>query len=138
PWTAKKKGDAPRLGAIVGALLDLLEAVSVLVAPVMPEVSAEMRAQLGLPAIDWKSREPAWPSSLRRRADGLTVAKGAPIFPRFEKEVEAEIVRRFTPSDGQAATAPAPAAAASAAEAKAPEAKAPPTEAKATIAYDDF
>jgi methionyl-tRNA synthetase len=136
PWAAKKKGDAARLGAIVGALLDLLEAVTVLVAPVMPGVANEMRAQLGLVPFDWQAlaTEPKafWPLELPRRAEGLSVKGGEPIFPRFEKEREAEIVKQFSPQEA------APPAAAPAAKEE-PKKDAPPArEAKATIAYDDF
>ncbi len=139
PWAAKKRGDAARLGTIVATLLEVLEAVSVLVAPVMPEVAGEVRVQLGLPALDWKALAAApqalWPFELPRRPPDLPVKGGEPIFPRFEKEVEASIVKRFTPaSDAPAApeTEIKPAAPPAAAPA------APPAEAKATIAYDDF
>ena len=145
PWVAKKKGDAPRLGAVVGTLLRLLEAVSLLVAPVMPEVSSEMRTQLGLAPLDWKAlaSHPAalWPFDLppapAPSAGVRAVPGGAPIFPRFEKETEADIILRFTPPPAETpAGEPVPAAAAPAAEAA--PAEAPPVEARATIAYDDF
>jgi methionyl-tRNA synthetase len=145
PWAAKKKGDLPRLASIVGALLDVLEAVSVLVAPVMPEVAAEMRAQLGLPALEWKAvgrgHASVWPLELPRRAAEAPVPGGAPIFPRFEKEIEADIIQRFTPPPAEGEAKPA-AAAKPATETKPAEVSAPapeaPAEAKATIAYDDF
>ncbi len=154
PWAAKKKGDQARLGAIVGTLLEVLEAVSVLVAPVMPNVSAEMRAQLGVPPLSFQDLaarpEALWPFDLPRRPEGLPVAPGAPIFPRFEKEVEADIVKRFTPPPAEG-TPNGPATEAKPAEEKPAEAAkgkeaanaggtpAPPgAVAKATIAYDDF
>jgi methionyl-tRNA synthetase len=134
PWAAKKKGDQARLGAIVATLLEVLEGVSVLVAPVMPEVANEMRVQLGLAPLDWEalaaSPKPLWPFDLPSRPASLAVGAGAPIFPRFEKEVEAEIVKRFTPP---------PADAPPNGEAKPTVKEEPPaTEGKATIAYDDF
>jgi methionyl-tRNA synthetase len=140
PWTAKKKGDSARLGTIVGTLLDVLEAVSTLIAPVMPIVANEMRAQLGLPLFDWAAlaKEPKalWPTTLGRRPEGLAVPGGAPIFPRFEKEREAEILAQFAaPSEAPAAAAPAPAATPVPA---APAEPAPAREVKGTIAYDDF
>jgi methionyl-tRNA synthetase len=128
PWAAKKKGDAARLGTIVATLLEVLEAVSVMVAPVMPTVANEMRAQLGLAPLDCKALaakpEARWPLALPRRPEGLAVAGGDPIFPKLEKEREAEIIAQFTPppTEAPAAVASAPAAA-------------PP---KAEIAYDDF
>jgi methionyl-tRNA synthetase len=147
PWAAKKKGDRARLGAIVGTLLDALEAVTVLVAPVMPEVAGEMRAQLGLPRLDWKALaerpEALWPLALPRRAEGLEVLGGDPIFPRFEKEQEAEIIARFTPKpDGSFVGEAASRALDVGREARATlaekDAAAAAREAKPTIAYDDF
>ena len=139
PWAAKKKGDLPRLGTVVGALLDLLEAVSVLVAPVMPEVAAEMRVQLGLPALDWaalgRGAASVWPTALPHRSGDLPVPGGPPIFPRFEKEVEADIIQRFTPPPAEGEAKPAAPTKPAEVAAPAPEA---PAEAKATIAYDDF
>lgn len=140
PWAAKKKGERERLGTIVGTLLDVLEAVSVLVAPVMPTVASEMRRQLGLDPIDWAAlaREPKalWPMELPRRPEGLAVVGGAPIFPRFEKEREAEIITQFSPA------APPVEAPAAEAEVKKPEPEVkkeePAPEAKGTISYDDF
>ena len=140
PWAAKKKGDRERLSTIVGTLLDVLEAVSVLVAPVMPTVANEMRRQLGLEPFDWAAlaREPKalWPMDLPRRPEGLAVVGGDPIFPRFEKEREAEIIKQFSP-----AVTPVEAPAAEA-EVKKPEPEVkkdePAREAKGTISYDDF
>jgi methionyl-tRNA synthetase len=136
PWAAKKKGDHARLGTIVATLLDVLEAVSVLVAPVMPAVANEMRVQLGLSPFDWAAlaKEPRalWPLALPRRAEGVAVKGGEPIFPRFEKEKEAEIIKQFTPAAAEAPAAPAE-------EKKAEPAAAPAErEAKGTITYDDF
>jgi methionyl-tRNA synthetase len=130
PWSAKKKGDSARLGTIVATLLEVLEAVSVMAAPVMPVVANEMRAQLGLAPFDWKALagkpEALWPLALPRRPEGLAVKGGDPIFPRFEKEREAEIIAQFTPPPTDAPAPEAP---------KAAEATAAP---KASIAYDDF
>jgi methionyl-tRNA synthetase len=148
PWAAKKKGDSARLGTIVATLLDLLGAVSVLVAPVMPVVADEMRAQLGLPLLDWKALaekpEALWPLALAARPEGLPVVGGAPIFPRFEKEREAEIIKEFTPAtpENAAPAAPAVTMGPQAAPNPAPAEPAPSPqhaiEAKATISYDDF
>jgi methionyl-tRNA synthetase len=93
-----------------------------------------MRVQLGLAPLDWAAlaKEPRalWPLALPRRAEGLPVVGGEPIFPRFEKERVAEIVAQFTP---QVADAPAAEAAPAA-----PAAAEPARPGKATIAYDDF
>jgi methionyl-tRNA synthetase len=124
PWVAKKQGDSSRLATIVTSVLELLESVSVMVAPVMPNVAIQMRAQLGLPALDWQASADVWPLTWPERRQSEPPG-GAPIFPRLEKEHEARIIAQFTPPPAQGES---PAVAAS------PEAAAP----KTTIGYDDF
>ena len=82
------------------------------------------------------------------RPAGGALSRGTPIFPRFEKEKEAELLARFSPPEEAAAkangadtksaakaeSAPAEGGAATGA-AEAPKA---PREAKAVIQYDDF
>jgi methionyl-tRNA synthetase len=133
PWTAKKQGDDARLGTIVATLVEVLEALSVMVAPVMPNVSAAMRVQLGLAPLAPAVGREQWPFALPARAVGEALPGGAPIFPRFEKEKEAELRGRFAPP-------PDPAAAPAAPEKAKPAADKPVAveEAKAPITYDDF
>jgi methionyl-tRNA synthetase len=143
PWAAKKQGDDARLGTIVATLVEELEALSVMVAPVMPAVADAMRAQLGLEPLGGAIGRDEWPLSLPRRAVGDALPGGAPIFPRLEKEKEQELRAAFAPAvemggprapqtprdasrGGVAAPVPAPALAASA------------SDAKPAIAYDDF
>ncbi|MFS8071828.1 MAG: methionine--tRNA ligase, partial [Byssovorax sp.] len=97
PWVAKKNGDLVRLATIVAPLLVVLEAASVLIAPVMPTVAAAIRAQLGVAPIDWTKNEALWPLTLPVRPDGLAVKGGSPIFPRLEKEKEEELIKTFSP-----------------------------------------
>src|SRR5207253_2102760 len=82
PWTAKKQGDAARVGAIVTAMAEALEAYSVMVAPVMPAVAAEMRRQLGLVSLTPAVGKELWPLELPARAPGSKLVRGEPIFPR--------------------------------------------------------
>ena len=74
---AAKKNDPVRLGTIVATLVELLEALSVMIAPVMPVVAGAIRAQIGLsplaPAVDkdqWPlalpARLPVWPAGSPR------------------------------------------------------------------------
>jgi methionyl-tRNA synthetase len=145
PWAAKKN-DPVRLGTIMATAVELLEAVSVLISPVMPNVAAAMRAQLGLAPLAGEVGRDQWPFSLPARAPGGKLSRGTPIFPRFEKEKEAELVAKFSPPKEEAAPVPVqehsqttaqPGSAAPAAEAQ-PAAAAPAREAKAIIQYDDF
>ena len=155
PWKAKKE-DPARLGTIVATAVELLEAVSVMIYPVMPNVAAAMREQLGLAALVGEIGNDRWPFQLPERAPGGKLSKGSPIFPRFEKEKEAELLAQFSPPkeevpaeaaspaappvpDKAAVPAPAPSGPVSAAAAGAESATpAAPREAKATIQYDDF
>jgi methionyl-tRNA synthetase len=143
PWVAKKN-DPARLSTIVATAVELLEAVSLMIWPVMPNVSAAMRAQLGLPEVAGEIDRDQWPFAMPSRAPGGKLSRGTPIFPRFEKEKEAELLARFSPPKEEAPAPPpaaekATAAAAAPAEAApAPAAPAAPREAKATIQYDDF
>lgn len=142
PWAAKKN-DPARLGTIVATLVEALEAVSLMVSPVMPKVADAIRAQLGLSPITGVVDHDQWPFALPPRAPGGKLSKGSPLFPRFEKEREAELIAQFTPPPAETDT-PAPAAAPAAKEPLAKEAASAAVEAvvaaptKATIAYDDF
>ncbi|HEY4116746.1 MAG TPA: class I tRNA ligase family protein, partial [Byssovorax sp.] len=137
PWAAKKSGDAARLGTIVATLIDELEAISVMVYPVLPTVADRMRAQLGLAPISNAVDRDQWPAVAPTSEAGRALAPGEPIFPRFEKEKHAELVARFSAPKPDAPKADAPKASAHDAP-KADVVATPAREAKATIAYDDF
>jgi methionyl-tRNA synthetase len=128
PWAAKKT-DPARLGTIVATLVELLEGVSVMVAPVMPVVSQKMREQLGLNPLKNEVGRDQWPLELPARAPGGLFHPGKPIFPRLEKEKAAELIQRFS--------APPPEGDAGAAATKSPEAAQPPAT-KAAVTHDDF
>ena len=151
PWIAKKKEDWDRVATFVTTTLALLDGVSVMIAPVMPRVSALIRERLGLDPLRDQREVDAWPSKLAERTlDRPFVSLGA-IFPRYEKEREEELVAAFTPRTVESGDSvappppPAPAAAPATAAAPAPEARKPEVaaapaagEAKAKIGYDDF
>jgi methionyl-tRNA synthetase len=139
PWAAKKT-DPARLGTIVATLVELLEAVSVMIAPVLPVVSALIREQLGLARLAPEIGRDHWPFALPSRASGGRLSRGVPIFPRLEKEKEAELLARFSPSkEGPpAATTSDEAQPAAAPGGGAPPAAARVADAKPAIAFDDF
>jgi methionyl-tRNA synthetase len=147
PWAAKKS-DPVRLGTIVATLVEQLEAVSLMIAPVMPKVADAMRAQLGLAPIAGVVGEDQWPFALPTRAPGGLLKKGAPLFPRFEKEREAEIVAAFTPAAAETSEgAPATTTTTTTQKNESATATATATESveaivaaptKALISYDDF
>jgi methionyl-tRNA synthetase len=129
PWAAKK--NAPqRLGTIVATLVELLEALSVMIAPVMPVVADRIRSQIGLAGIANAIGRDQWPSELPSRPVGETLTKGSPIFPRLDPVKEKELLARFAPpSDAPAAPSVDPGATG--------DSRAMP-EAKPTIEYGDF
>ena len=95
PWAAKKN-DPVRLGTIVATLVEVLEAVSVMIAAVMPTVADAIREQLGLAPVSAQAGRDQWPFTLPARDTGSALGKAAPIFPRLEKEVERDIIARFS------------------------------------------
>jgi methionyl-tRNA synthetase len=97
PWKARKE-DPARLATIVTTLVEALEAVSILVAPVMPTVADAMRVQLGLPPVEPQLNKDQWPEPMPRRTPGTTVAAGEPIFPRLDKKHIAELKVKFSPT----------------------------------------
>lgn len=143
PWVAKKT-DPARLGTIVATLVELLEAVSVMIAPVLPRVSGLIHEQLGIEGLAPEIGRDQWPFTLPTRAAGGRLSRGAPIFPRLEKEKEAELIARFSPPEqGKSVdTSAASAASDKAQPADAPSGSAAPAvraaDAKPEIAFDDF
>ncbi len=110
PWAEDKKGNRARVEAILGTLLAVLGELSVLVAPALPWKSAEMRRQLGLPAVqaavgkDWMGRSGAV------REPGEALAPGAPLFQTIDADGAKALLAELTPKDSPApAPAPAPA-----------------------------
>jgi methionyl-tRNA synthetase len=125
PWAAKKS-DPARLGTIVATLVELLEAVSIMIAPVMPTVAALMRAQLGADLLASAVGRDQWPFTRPVREPGGALYRGEPIFPRLEKERERELIAQFSPP-----------VASDAGDAKPASPPAPP-DAKPTIEFADF
>ncbi len=78
PW---RQEPGPGVDAVLGACLEVLRIVALLVAPAMPSTAGELFRRLGLPGRPEASRLPdagrwgAYPG-------GLEVEKGAPLFPR--------------------------------------------------------
>jgi methionyl-tRNA synthetase len=127
PWAAAKSGDTRRLGTILAAALDVLEAVSVMAWPVMPKSCDALRAQLGLPPVAVGSRD-LWPFERSSRRAGEPLGTPLPLFPKIDADREKELVAKL----GLPATAE---------EVQAVSAT-PPTQKSATetpsVTYDDF
>jgi len=126
PWAAAKRGDQARVDVILATLLEILGRLSVMVSPVLPNKSEEMRAQLGLPRLTPRVGHDQWPREGQdHRGEALRTAE--PLFPTFDKEAEAAMLERLVPTPDVAVEAPATPPAAQSAEAT-------PT----PITYDQF
>jgi methionyl-tRNA synthetase len=108
PWAAAKAQDHVRTGTILASLLEALRFLSVMIWPVMPTKSNEMRAQLGLAPLAPKVGTEDWPSTFKPRAAGEALTTGSPLFPTIDKDREAELLGRLMPKvEGETATATA-------------------------------
>jgi methionyl-tRNA synthetase len=125
PWAAAKKGDAKRVGTILAAALDVLEAVSVMAWPVMPKSCDALRAQLGLAPVAVGARD-QWPFEPSSRRAGEPLGTALPLFPRIDADREKELVAKL----GLPANADDAAVSATPPTQKSAEAKG--------VGYDDF
>ena len=84
PWAlAKDESKKARLAEVMYNLCESIRMVSVLVAPFMPETSAEIRRQLGVsPDFTWEE------SGVFGKEATYSVVKGGIIFPRIDLEKE--------------------------------------------------
>jgi methionyl-tRNA synthetase len=127
PWAAVKT-DPARAHTILAALLAVLREISTAIWPVMPTKANEMRAQLGLPAVEHALGKDAWPTGPTPMTAGHALAPSGALFPTFDEDGTKAILAKLSPpKEGEA---PAPAAK--------PAAPAPPSEDTGVITYDDF
>jgi methionyl-tRNA synthetase len=127
PWTEAKNGNQARVETILATLLDALGALSVLVWPVMPVKSDEMRRDLGLPKVAPKLGLDLWPASFVARSAGEPLTQPSPLFPTLDKDKEAEILARLVPKATASREAAPPAAVAPSAAGASP-----------LVTYDQF
>jgi methionyl-tRNA synthetase len=139
PWAEAKKGNAARVGTILGLLLQVLERVSVMIWPVLPSKSDEMRKQLGLGPLSPKVGEDWWASGLRQRHAGEALAPGGSLFPTIDEADGRALVNALTPRVDETAPVPVSATATPTATATAtPTPTATPTSIPNPISYDQF
>jgi methionyl-tRNA synthetase len=137
PWTAAKNGDTARIETILGTLLAVVGALSVMIWPALPTKSDEMRAQLGLPPIAPGVGSDLWPKALPFRAAGEALPGGAPLFQVIDKDRERELLDRLVPKPA-AETEATQAASRATPVAVAPPAAPSGRETTQLISYDDF
>jgi methionyl-tRNA synthetase len=78
PWKAEP---GPMVDAVLGSALEVLRIVAVLVSPAMPSTAREVWRRIGLSGAPEDGRLPGV-CSWGGYTGGLTVEKGAPLFPR--------------------------------------------------------
>ena len=131
PWALAKAGDTARVGTVLATLLSLLETLSRLITPVMPDKGAEMRAQLGLPPHVATRGTSQWPMQTAPMLPGHALAPGAPLFQTLDKDqVAAMLAKLVPPAEIQSIVREE--------EANAPPPTAAGNELLPAIAYDDF
>jgi methionyl-tRNA synthetase len=96
PWTAAKENDTTRVETILGTLIGILEALSIMMWPVLPRKAGQMRTQLGLPAFA-PSGADQWPRSIPLPRVARPLASGAALFPAIDKETESSLLERLVP-----------------------------------------
>jgi methionyl-tRNA synthetase len=126
PWAAAKQGDQLRVGTILATALEALEAISIMVWPVIPRSAGMIREQIGLAPLAPTVGGDQWPFSSKSRREGDQLGVPAPIFPRIDSKREAEIIESLG-----IGVAPKEAASPPTIAVDAPK----PT---GTVAYDDF
>jgi methionyl-tRNA synthetase len=134
PWAAAKKGDDARVATILGTLLGILETLSVMMWPVLPNKAQEMRVQLGLPPFV-ASDVDQWPTSIPLARVTRPLATGTPLFPTIDEDTRKALLDRLVPKGEEGApanplTLPPPTTRASA------HPSAPDT--RVMVTYDDF
>ncbi len=131
PWTLAKNDDKAGLARVLGALLETLSALSIMIAPAMPKKSVEMRTQLGLTSIDPAIGKNHWPFDFAPIPAGTTLAAGKPLFPTLDADAQKAVLEKLVPKK-EAPQVEAPSTAEAAQKPADPAALAEP------ISYDQF
>lgn len=104
PWAEAKKGNTKRVEVILGTLLQVLECLSVMIWPVLPSKSDEMRRQLGLPPVAPREGTDLWPKALVQRTAGEELAPGTALFPTLDEPGARELLATLMPGVDAATT----------------------------------
>jgi methionyl-tRNA synthetase len=108
PWAEAKAGRGARVGTILRTLLGVLERISVMIWPVLPSKSAEMRRQLGLGPVEPRVGSETWPFSTAEPTPGRVLAPGASLFPTIDEDGARALLAKLTPRVEPGAPAPPP------------------------------
>jgi methionyl-tRNA synthetase len=95
PWAAAKRGAFDRAQTILTVAMEVLEAVSVMIWPVLPESADKLRIQLGLAPIAPTPGQDQWPFARPTRSDAAPVGAAVPLFPRVDPDQEKLVLERL-------------------------------------------
>jgi methionyl-tRNA synthetase len=136
PWAEEKKGNRGRVEATLSTLLWVLGELSVLVWPVLPSKSDEMRRQLGLEPVktsvgrDWAGK------GQRPREAGEALAPATSLFPTIDEDGAKALLEALTPK--VATTTPTATATATATSTSTSTSTPTSTPTPTPITYDHF
>lgn len=102
PWTLAKNGDHAGLARTLGALLETLSALSIMIWPAMPKKSDEMRAQLGLPPLRPEIGKDQWPYGFSPIPAGTSLSPGKPLFPTLDADQQRALLEKLVPKKSEA------------------------------------
>ncbi|MCB9630446.1 MAG: methionine--tRNA ligase [Sandaracinaceae bacterium] len=98
PWNLSKSDETlGRLAQVAYVTLECVRFLSVMLAPVMPNKANELRAQLGLGALEPQVGVDAWPSRFGELPAGTAVVAGKPVFPKIDAKQEEALLARLVP-----------------------------------------
>jgi methionyl-tRNA synthetase len=90
-----KEKKSQRLNQVVYTVLEAIRWIGLMCWPFMPAKSDELREQLGLTALMPITDVDLWPSQWGGLATALQTCCNQPLFPRFDKAQERELLGRF-------------------------------------------
>jgi methionyl-tRNA synthetase len=82
PWQLMKDGNTERVNTVLACCIEALRCASILLEPIIPEKSKELRAQLGLTGDVKLADATIWGTS----PAGTQTRVGGPLFPRIDME----------------------------------------------------
>ena len=95
PWKLAKDSNDKRLSEVCYTVLETLRWLSILLFPVMPNKTNELRAQLGLPPLLPTEALDIWPNAWGGLRPGNQTQAPTPLFPRFDESQERSILERL-------------------------------------------
>ncbi len=102
PWKLAKSDDRTRLGVVIAHVLEIVRAVAVMLWPVTPTKSDELRFQMGLDPLTAHEDADLWPLAWGGLAAHTVVRPGQPVFPKYDPATEAAMLLSLDVRDTEA------------------------------------